>query len=222
MALKKCRECGGQVSTDAKACPHCGAKDPTNQNARNTWIAITIVLGVWAAIHFSGGGSRTSPVEVASSSVASTSSTDASSVPAQARQVPQRPDVAFQENRTIERELRHNSPKLYRELGIDKLMHAGRLKSIRGGEQAWCVGKSVGNEKAGCYIEFYVIDAEHDSADLWQKNNLCGTMVRWYANWGSPSDYKPDSGMASWMARGDLSRVMQIVNENWSNCQSRT
>ncbi|MDI6841649.1 hypothetical protein U2150_03150 [Methanothermobacter wolfeii] len=26
MALKPCRECGGIVSTDASACPHCGAK----------------------------------------------------------------------------------------------------------------------------------------------------------------------------------------------------
>ena len=24
--LKKCRECGAQISTDAKACPQCGAQ----------------------------------------------------------------------------------------------------------------------------------------------------------------------------------------------------
>lgn len=28
MAITKCRECGGQVSTEALACPHCGAKNP--------------------------------------------------------------------------------------------------------------------------------------------------------------------------------------------------
>lgn len=28
MALTKCKECGGQVSTTANACPHCGAKVP--------------------------------------------------------------------------------------------------------------------------------------------------------------------------------------------------
>lgn len=28
MALKACKECGGQVSTKAAACPHCGAKGP--------------------------------------------------------------------------------------------------------------------------------------------------------------------------------------------------
>ncbi|WP_163559640.1 zinc ribbon domain-containing protein [Halomonas sp. NO4] len=27
MAITECTECGGQVSTTAKACPHCGAKD---------------------------------------------------------------------------------------------------------------------------------------------------------------------------------------------------
>lgn len=29
MALKPCRECGKEVSTEAKACPHCGAINPT-------------------------------------------------------------------------------------------------------------------------------------------------------------------------------------------------
>ena len=28
MALKKCRECGGQVSRSAKTCPHCGKRYP--------------------------------------------------------------------------------------------------------------------------------------------------------------------------------------------------
>lgn len=29
MALTKCRECGEKVSTDARACPSCGAVGPT-------------------------------------------------------------------------------------------------------------------------------------------------------------------------------------------------
>jgi hypothetical protein len=29
MALGYCRECGGRASTEAPACPHCGAADPT-------------------------------------------------------------------------------------------------------------------------------------------------------------------------------------------------
>jgi RNA polymerase subunit RPABC4/transcription elongation factor Spt4 len=29
MALKPCRECGGQVSTEAEVCPHCGVRSPT-------------------------------------------------------------------------------------------------------------------------------------------------------------------------------------------------
>jgi hypothetical protein len=33
MALSKCRECNQQVSTEAAACPHCGAPDP----ARAVW-----------------------------------------------------------------------------------------------------------------------------------------------------------------------------------------
>ena|ERR1035437_6106157 len=29
MALKPCRECGAQVSTEAEVCPHCGVRSPT-------------------------------------------------------------------------------------------------------------------------------------------------------------------------------------------------
>lgn len=38
MALQPCRECGQEVSREARACPHCGAADPTGaiaQAARN-------------------------------------------------------------------------------------------------------------------------------------------------------------------------------------------
>lgn len=31
MALGYCRECGGRASTEAAACPHCGAGDPTGK-----------------------------------------------------------------------------------------------------------------------------------------------------------------------------------------------
>lgn len=30
MALKPCRECAREVSTEARACPHCGAPSPTS------------------------------------------------------------------------------------------------------------------------------------------------------------------------------------------------
>lgn len=29
MALEECRECGGQISTEAETCPNCGVPDPT-------------------------------------------------------------------------------------------------------------------------------------------------------------------------------------------------
>lgn len=49
MALKKCKECGEQISTKADACPKCGAKSAKKTSAF-TWLAlILIVLVVWAA-----------------------------------------------------------------------------------------------------------------------------------------------------------------------------
>lgn len=34
MAIKPCRECGQQVSTEAAACPHCGVPSPTGAPPR--------------------------------------------------------------------------------------------------------------------------------------------------------------------------------------------
>lgn len=46
MALVKCKECGGQVSTTAKACPACGSKPP-KKTSIVTWLVLaTIVIVV--------------------------------------------------------------------------------------------------------------------------------------------------------------------------------
>jgi hypothetical protein len=65
MALKPCRECGAQVSTEAEICPHCGVRSPTrpindllkadtegtrkpDNGVRS--IVIVVILGVFAFI----------------------------------------------------------------------------------------------------------------------------------------------------------------------------
>ncbi|WEH92317.1 zinc ribbon domain-containing protein [Acinetobacter soli] len=58
MALINCKECGAQVSTQAKTCPNCGAKvkKPTS---KLTWIILgVIVFGILASMI--GGESTTS------------------------------------------------------------------------------------------------------------------------------------------------------------------
>lgn len=49
MALKKCKECGEQISTKAEACPKCGAKAPKKTSAFTWFVLVLIVLGVYAA-----------------------------------------------------------------------------------------------------------------------------------------------------------------------------
>ncbi|ENX60732.1 conserved hypothetical protein [Acinetobacter proteolyticus] len=58
MALINCKECGVQVSTQAKACPSCGAKvkKPTSVL---TWIILgLVVFGVFGAMLGGGNGSN--------------------------------------------------------------------------------------------------------------------------------------------------------------------
>lgn len=50
MAVVKCKECGGQVSTKAESCPSCGAKAP-KKTSRVTWLVlIVIALLVYQAV----------------------------------------------------------------------------------------------------------------------------------------------------------------------------
>jgi hypothetical protein len=58
MALKKCKECGKEVSTEAKACPNCGAKPPGRTSAF-TWFVLFALTAV--AIYFLGSDPDTTP-----------------------------------------------------------------------------------------------------------------------------------------------------------------
>lgn len=48
MAMKDCRECKKEVSTEAKTCPHCGVKNPT-QKQTSTGMKILIGFGIFVA-----------------------------------------------------------------------------------------------------------------------------------------------------------------------------
>lgn len=48
MAIEKCRECAKEVSSEAKACPHCGAQNPVKQTSRTT----LVIGGLFAIIVF--------------------------------------------------------------------------------------------------------------------------------------------------------------------------
>lgn len=46
MALRPCKECGQQISSDAKTCPHCGKKVPSSTAA----IGCLIVIGLFVLL----------------------------------------------------------------------------------------------------------------------------------------------------------------------------
>lgn len=50
MAIKKCKECGKEVSTKAASCPNCGAKTP-KKTSPFTWLVLLIILvGIYGSI----------------------------------------------------------------------------------------------------------------------------------------------------------------------------
>ena len=46
MAIVKCLECGGKISTDSKACPHCGATKLSSIGRPPEMITLTRIMGV--------------------------------------------------------------------------------------------------------------------------------------------------------------------------------
>lgn len=53
MALTTCKDCGQQVSTSAKTCPHCGTPAPSKKKAKGkfwTWFLGFVVLGLIGAV----------------------------------------------------------------------------------------------------------------------------------------------------------------------------
>lgn len=70
MALEKCRECGKEISTEAAACPQCGAKEPTGKSmgclGRIVFGTVLFVaLGALASQCTDGTGSSPAPSKTA-------------------------------------------------------------------------------------------------------------------------------------------------------------
>lgn len=69
MAMTKCKECGGELSTKAEACPKCGAKVTRTSVAAMGCLVIILIFGVLTAIGaIFGGGSPSSSITPSTSS----------------------------------------------------------------------------------------------------------------------------------------------------------
>lgn len=78
MAMKKCKECGEEISTKAKACPKCGAVAP-KKTSLFTWIILIFIIFIVYAV------SQTPSTSTRSSSSKSSSSQSSSIVKAKAQ-----------------------------------------------------------------------------------------------------------------------------------------
>lgn len=76
MAVGKCKECGGQVASSAKACPHCGAKVPKKVGVLGWVFVLFVVLPIAWNI---GSGSSSPDKQASSSSARSNSAAPAAS-----------------------------------------------------------------------------------------------------------------------------------------------
>ena len=61
MALGKCRECGKEASSEAKACPHCGVKNPVSSGMSRLTIIFVLILGATIFSSIIGGGKTVPP-----------------------------------------------------------------------------------------------------------------------------------------------------------------
>lgn len=63
MPLKPCKECGKAISTEAKVCPHCGKKNPTQSRTTPTAAAAgcLFIIAVVVVVALIGNSSSNSP-----------------------------------------------------------------------------------------------------------------------------------------------------------------
>lgn len=70
MALKKCRECGREVSSQAKTCPSCGVSYPgLNKIEVVSGVALLFLLFAVSIAWFAGGDSKTAQESAGASSI---------------------------------------------------------------------------------------------------------------------------------------------------------
>lgn len=50
MALIKCKECGAEVSSEAKSCPKCGAKVKTKGMGFGAFLLLIFIIGIFASL----------------------------------------------------------------------------------------------------------------------------------------------------------------------------
>ncbi len=66
MALVKCKECGQQISTDAKACPSCGKKRTSSGTMGCAVILLICLVGFLVSL-FTGSGMQTGSTPISQS-----------------------------------------------------------------------------------------------------------------------------------------------------------
>jgi hypothetical protein len=67
MAIRACRECGKDISTSAKTCPHCGAAGAVTQSSLNGCLALVVLIVVGAGFLWLAAPSSNGPNAAADS-----------------------------------------------------------------------------------------------------------------------------------------------------------
>ncbi len=76
MALTTCIECGKEISTSAKVCPHCGTPKPHKEKTTPlTWFVLLAIIAIVISA-ISGGGTSSQPVSAPTPAETAASSRD--------------------------------------------------------------------------------------------------------------------------------------------------
>lgn len=123
MAVKNCKECGKQVSTKAKKCPHCGAKAP-----KRTSLLVWVLIGVIGYVFYMvGQGNLDTAPSKAESSLSAEQQAEIEREAERRAQASYERDLVYEAKKTVAASLKDPDSAQFRDVFFNETAKGGSV-----------------------------------------------------------------------------------------------
>lgn len=123
MAVKKCKECGSQVSTKAKKCPQCGAKAP-----KRTSLLVWMLIGVIGLVFYMvGQGKLETPPSKTGPSLSAEQQAEIEEEAERRAQASHESDLIYKAKKTVAASLKDSGSAQFRDVFFSETEKGGSV-----------------------------------------------------------------------------------------------